>query len=745
MHRKRTVRGPRRQRRKVSRQTARARADAALITDALRDAGLPLTLDELAQRLGRTTRAARARLDAELDSLVRAGEIVRNRRGEYCLREFLPLIVGTVSAHRDGHGFVMPDDRTTPIFLPPRQMLEVMHGDRVAVRRTGTDLRGRPEGAIVKILERKTQQIVGRLYEEAGIFFVVPDNPRITHRVLIPRDRLENARAGQIVLVKLIEQPSKTAQPVGHVTRVLGEHAAPGMETEIAIHSHGLPFEFPPDALQEAERFGTHVSAAAKRDREDLRDLAFVTIDGEDARDFDDAVWCEPVRGGWRLIVAIADVAAYVTPGSALDREAQHRGSSVYFPNRVLPMLPEALSNGLCSLNPDVDRLCLACEMRVNQAGKVTRSRFFEAVIRSRARLTYTKVAAYLANPAAVEDQDVHAVGPLLNDLYNVFRALYAARLERGALELDVPELKVQFDAHGRVAAFVEHARNDAHRLIEECMIAANVQAARFLKRHKIPTLYRVHGPPEEERLEQLRLFLQGFGIHLPRDRPLEPGDLAAVLKQVVGREEAELIGTVIVRSLPHAAYQPENIGHFGLALKEYVHFTSPIRRYPDLIVHRGIRHVLHGGDADSFVESLEQLGLHCSFTERRAEEATRDALSWLKCQYMQDKIGEEFDVIVTGVVDFGLFVRVKGLQIDGLIHVSGLGADYFTRDRSGFRMVAARSGRVFKLGDHLRVRLVNVLIDERKIDFELAEARAELANAPRRLRSPWQRRRGRR
>src|SRR5690606_34456561 len=292
----------------------------------------------------------------------------------------------------------------------------------------------------------------------------------------------------------------------------------------------------------------------------DLRDLAFVTIDGEDARDFDDAVWCEPVRGGWRLIVAIADVAAYVTPGSALDREAQHRGSSVYFPNRVLPMLPEALSNGLCSLNPDVDRLCLACEMRVNQAGKVTRSRFFEAVIRSRARLTYTKVAAYLANPAAVEDQDVHAVGPLLNDLYNVFRALYAARLERGALELDVPELKVQFDAHGRVAAFVEHARNDAHRLIEECMIAANVQAARFLKRHKIPTLYRVHGRPEEERLEQLRLFLQGFGIHLPRDRPLEPGDLAAVLKQVVGREEAELIGTVIVRSLPHAAYQPENI-----------------------------------------------------------------------------------------------------------------------------------------------------------------------------------------
>jgi ribonuclease R len=746
MHRKKKSRGQRGGKSTRTKPSVAARPfhDPTIITSALRDAGRPLTLDELAARLKRQGRSARARLIAELEELVLAGAIVRNRRDEYCLRERLPLTVGVVSAHRDGHGFVMPDDRSTPIFLPPRQMLEVMHGDRVAVRTTGTDFRGRPEGSIVKVLERGTHSIVGRLYDESGICFVVPDNPRISHRVLVPRDRLGGAKPGQVVLVKLIEQPSKTAQPLGHVTRVLGEHAAPGMETEIAIHSHGLPFEFPAEALEEAERFGTQVSAAAKRDREDIRDLPLVTIDGEDARDFDDAVWCEAVRGGWRLIVAIADVGAYVTPGSALDREARHRGTSVYFPNRVLPMLPEALSNGLCSLNPNVDRLCLACEMRVTRAGKVTRARFFEGVMRSRARLTYTKVAAYLANPAAVQDAEVHAVGDLLKELHALYRALHRARLERGALDIDAPELKVRFDAEGRVAAFVEQARNDAHRLIEECMIAANVQAARFLKKHKIPTLYRVHGQPEAERLEQLRQFLQGFGIQLPAGSEIEPHDLAKVLKQIAGHEEAELIATVVVRSLPQAVYQPDNIGHFGLALKEYVHFTSPIRRYPDLLVHRGIRHVLRGGDAASFAletGSMDALGQHCSFTERRADEATRDALSWLKCEYMRDKIGEEFDVIVTGVVDFGLFVRVKGLQIDGLIHVSALGADYFTRDRPGFRMVAARSGRVFKLGDHLRVRLINVIIDERKIDFELAEGRTE----PRLLRGPWQRRRGRR
>jgi ribonuclease R len=714
------------------------------VTETLREAGRPLRFEELQQLLNATSPAARRRLAEEVEALLQNGEIVRNRRDELILRERVPLIVGTVTGHRDGYGILHPDDRSAPVILPYRQMREIMHGDRVAVRVSGKDHRGRLEGAVVKVLERSTQEIVGRLYEEAQIYFVIPDNPRISHRVLIPRDRLHGAKAGQVVLVKLIEPPSRTAQPLGHVARVLGEHAAPGMETEIAIHSHGLPFEFPEEAVREAERFGQTVSAAAKRGREDLRELPLVTIDGEDARDFDDAVWCEPTRNGWRLIVAIADVAHYVEPDSALDREAFHRGTSVYFPNRVLPMLPEALSNGLCSLNPHVDRLCLACEMRVDSHGKVTRSRFFEGVMRSSARLTYTKVAAYLANPAAAHDSQVESAGELLRNLHALYKALAGARLRRGALDFDVPELKVHFDSDGRIAALVEQPRNDAHRLIEECMIAANVEAARFLKKHRIPTLYRVHGQPEEEKLQQLRQFLQGFGIQLPVDRDLSPKDLSAVLDKVVGNEEAQLIQTVVVRSLPQAVYQPENIGHFGLALPEYAHFTSPIRRYPDLMVHRGIRHVLRGGTAQDFPWSLArvaEIGQQSSFTERRADEATRDALSWLKCEYMQRHIGEEFDAIVTGVVDFGLFVQVKGLQIDGLVHVSSLGADYFSRDRSGFRMIGARSGRTFRLGDHLRVRLVSVVIDERKIDFELADVRG----SERMVRGPWARRGGRR
>jgi ribonuclease R len=719
-----------------------ARNDQSAIAEVLQAAGRPLTFDELAERAKRSGASARKRLTKELEELVHAGTIIRNRRDEYCLRERLSLTVGTVSAHKDGHGFLLPEDRSAPIFLAPRQMRETMHGDRAAVRISGTDQRGRPEGVIVEVLERNTREIVGRLYDESGISFVVPDNPRIGHRVLVPREHLQEARPGQVVLVKLIEQPSRTAQPLGHISRVLGEHAAPGMETDIAIHSHSLPFEFPPEAVAQAEAFGSSVPAAAKRGREDLRELPLVTIDGEDARDFDDAVYCEPLRGGgWRLLVAIADVASYVDPDSPLDREAQLRGTSVYFPNRVLPMLPEALSNGLCSLNPQVDRLCMVCEMRVNAEGKVTRAQFFEGLMRSAARLTYTKVAAYLANPAATHEAEVTALGTQLNNLYGVYKSLQRERAQRGALDFDAPEVKVKFDTQGKIASFVEVTRNDAHRLIEECMIAANVQAARFLKKHRIPTLYRVHGQPEADRLETLRTFLQGFNIHLPKDEDLDPKDLSAVLQQAVGHEEAPLIQTVVVRTMPQAVYQPENIGHFGLALAEYAHFTSPIRRYPDLMVHRGIRHVLRGGNAETFpwtTGMVSTLGQQCSYTERRADEATRDALSWLKCEYMRDKLGEEFDAMVSGVVDFGLFVQLKGLQIDGLVHVSALGADYFSRDRSGFRMVGARSGRTFRLGDHLRVRLINVVIDERKIDFELAEP----GGGSRMVRGPWQRRR---
>ncbi len=712
-------------------------ADDELLA-ALQAAGQPLALADLASRVG-VKAAAQPQLAEHLETLIHAGKLIRNRRGHYCLRERLGLTVGTVSGHKDGYGFLQPDDRTeAALYLSNRQMQQVMHGDRAAARSTGVDHRGRAEGVIVEVLERGTLEIVGRLYEESGIYFVVPDNPRISHRVLVPREQVGVALPGQVVLVRITEQPSRTAQPLGSVTRVLGEHAAPGMETEIAIHSHGLPFEFPPEAIAEAAVFGHAVSPAAKRGREDLRELSLVTIDGEDARDFDDAVYCERSGTGWKLLVAIADVGHYVGFGTALDQEALHRGTSVYFPNRVIPMLPEALSNGLCSLNPLVDRLCMVCEMRIADNGKVTRARFFEGLMRSAARLTYTEVAAYLAQPAKPFAKNP-ALGEPLKNLYDVFQALYKQRQLRGALDFDAPEMKARFDESGRIATFVEQARNDAHRLIEECMIAANVQAARFLKKHKIPTLYRVHGQPESDRLDQLREFLKGFAIELPVGRPLTPEDLSAVLEQAAGKEEGHLIETVVVRTLPQAVYQPENIGHFGLSLTEYAHFTSPIRRYPDLIVHRGIRHVLRNGTAEDLPTSLAAMdvfGQQCSFKERRADEATRDAMSWLKCEYMQDKIGEEFESLVTGVVDFGLFVQVAGVQIDGLIHVSALGSDYFSRDKSGYRMVGERSKRVFRLGDHLKVRLINVIIDERKIDFELAER----PRASEQDRHPWQR-----
>lgn len=714
------------------------------VLSALRNAGQPLLFDNLCKRLQITSAKAQRFATGLLDDLIRAGDIIRNRRDEYCLRDRLGLLVGTISGHRDGYGFVHMEDRAQPpVFLAHRQMQQVMHGDRVAVRVTGQDRRGRPEGTIIEVIERGTHEIVGRLYDEEGACFVIPDNPRIGHRVLVPRAQLNGATAGQIVLLKLIEQPSRTAQPLGHVARIVGEHAAPGMETQIAIHSHGLPFEFPSAATREAENFGDGVRPSAKRGREDVRELPLVTIDGEDARDYDDAVYCEPTKDGWRLIVAIADVGSYVDHATALDEEALNRGTSVYFPNRVLPMLPEALSNGLCSIMPKVDRLCLACEMRVSPEGKISRTRFFEGLMRSHARLTYTEVAAYLAKPDDERYVLAASVGPQLQSLHALFKALHAARLQRGALDFDAPELKVRFDEQGRIAAFVEQSRNDAHRLIEECMIAANVEAAKFLKKHKIPTLYRVHGSPEEDRLQQLRQFLQGFAITLPQDRELTPTDFSSVLRNVANHEEARLIETVVIRSMPQAVYQPNNIGHFGLSLENYAHFTSPIRRYPDLIVHRGIRHVLRGGTAENLppeLQNMEALGQQCSIKERRADEATRDAMSWLKCQYMQDKIGQEFDALVTGVVEFGLFVQAKGLQIDGLVHVSALGSDYFSRDSSGYRLIGARSKRVFRLGDHLRVRLVNVIIDERKIDFELATPASDVQQDHSGARGPWNR-----
>jgi len=700
----------------------------------LRQEGRPLRLEEITAALGP---ASAAEAPAQLAELVRRGELVLNRRGQYCLREQLPgLVVGTVQAQRNGDGLLLPDDASAPIHLSAHEMREVMHGDRVAVRVEGARFRGKSQGAIVEVLERRTREVVGRLHVDAGLAYLVADNPRVTHRVLVPELERGGAEPGQVVIVEITRPPSRTAQPVGRVSRVLGEHGAPGMETEIAIHSHGLPGAFPQPVLDEAAAFGERIPGAAVAGREDLRGIELVTIDGEDARDFDDAVYCERTRSGWRLIVAIADVGHYVRPGSSLDAEARERGTSVYFPNRVLPMLPEALSNGLCSLVPHEDRLCLCCELRVNDAGHITRSRFFEGVMRSAARLTYLEVGGFLARPEGRHEPGLEALRERLLALHGVYRSFTRERSGRGALELDTPELKLKFDAQGRVAALVEQPRNDAHRLIEECMIAANIAAARFLDRHKVPTLYRVHGLPEADRLETLRQFLREFGLWLPPAEEVQPEHLRDLLQKIGDRPDAVLISTAVIRSMPQAVYQPGNIGHFGLALEHYAHFTSPIRRYPDLVVHRGIRQVLQGGDPQALVDwhgAFPMLGQDCSFRERRADEATRGAVAWLKCYYMQDRVGEEFDGIVSGVVDFGLFVQLDGLQVDGLVHVSSLGQDYFARDRSGYRLVGRSSGQVFRLGDRLRVRVINVSLDERRVDFEPAGE----VGAPRRPRRP--------
>jgi ribonuclease R len=702
-----------------------------------------MRLDEVAAALGPV---AGADTESQLGLLLKRGDVVVNRRGQYCLREQLPgLLVGTVQAQRNGDGTLLPDDASGPIHLPGQQMREVMHGDRVAARIEGPRFRGRPQGTIVEVLERRTREVVGRLQVESGVAFLTPDNPRITHRVLVPQSQLGSAVSGQIVIVEITQQPSRTAQPVGRVVRVLGDHGAPGMETDIAIHSHGLPFEFPEPVLAEAAAFGARIPEAAVAGREDLRGIALVTIDGEDARDYDDAVYCERARGGWRLIVAIADVGHYVRPGSALDAEARERGTSVYFPNRVLPMLPEALSNGLCSLVPDQDRLCLCCELRVSDEGRITRSRFFEGVMRSAARLTYREVGDFLERPGAKHSPRLEALRERLLGLHGIYRSFTRERSGRGALELDTPELKLKFDADGRVAALVEQPRNDAHRLIEECMIATNIAAARFLDRYHMPALYRVHGLPELDRLETLRQFLREFGLWLPPADEVKPEHLRDLLQKIGDRPDAVLIATAVIRSMPQAVYQPGNIGHFGLALEHYAHFTSPIRRYPDLVVHRGIRQVLRAGDPQALVDwhgAFPVLGQDCSFRERRADEATRGAIAWLKCYYMQDRVGEEFDGIVSGVVDFGLFVQLDGLQVDGLLHVSALGQDYFMRDRSGYRLVGRSSGRVYKLGDRLRVRVINVSLDDRRVDFEpAADGAGATQRRPRRPRTVRRRR----
>jgi len=684
----------------------------------------------------------------------------------------LDEVEGTIQGHRDGHGFVSRDDGESDIYLPPNEMRAVLHKDRVKVRIVRSDRKGRPEGRVVEIVERPLQPIIGRLLQEGGVWLVAPEDKRYGQDVLIPKGATGTAKAGQVVVVELVEPPALYGQPVGRVKEVLGEIDDPGMEIEIAVRKYSVPHEFSDGCIALARSLPDKVRPQDKKQRVDLTDVALVTIDGEDARDFDDAVYCEPAtigRGrtatkGWRLLVAIADVSHYVETGSAIDIDAYDRATSVYFPRRVIPMLPEKLSNGLCSLNPEVERLCMVCDMFVGADGDVSAYQFYPAVMWSHARFTYTEVAAILANtkgPEALRRKD--RVPDLLN-LHDVYRALLAARTRRGAVDFETVETQIVCDESGRIEKIVPRTRNDAHKLIEEAMLAANVCSADFILQSKHPGLYRVHEGPTPEKQEILRGYLKAMGVGMSISDNPSPGEFQAIASATKDRPDAQQIHSMLLRSMQQAIYTPANSGHFGLAFDAYTHFTSPIRRYPDLLVHRVIKAILGKtryqlpvlptpGEAHAKLsrrlekglasrvappgevprkqtpETLAWLaaGLHCSANERRADEASRDVEAWLKCKYMREHLGEEYGGVVSAATSFGIFVTLDAMYVEGLVHITELGGEYFRFDEARQELRGERSGMRYAIGTRVRVQVSRVDLDGRRIDFRLVREGDEL------------------
>jgi len=704
----------------------------------------PASLKVLARELQLNDDANYEALRRRLNAMLRDGQLLLNRRGDFGVIDRMSLLRGRVQGHKDGYGFFINDEGGDDLFINFREMNRVYDGDRVLVRSSGFQHRGKDEAVIVEVLERAHKTLVGRFSLDEGVASVTPENKRICQDILIADGGRQNAKPGQMVIVEIQHYPDKRKLAVGKVIEVLGEHMAPGMEIDVALRAHDIPFEWPSEVERQIAGFSTEVSEKDTAKRVDLRSLPFVTIDGEDARDFDDAVYAEKRQGGgWNLWVAIADVSHYVTVDSALDKEAWNRGTSVYFPAQVIPMLPELLSNGLCSLNPHVDRLTMACEISISSDGEVEGYRFCEAVIHSHARLTYTKVNAMLMDESAPDrDQlrnEYQVVLPHLETLHGLYGVLQAARVERGAIDFETTEVRIVFGDERKIDRIVPVVRNDAHKLIEECMLCANVAAADFLASHKIPGLYRVHGKPSVEKLDNLREFLDGLGLRLEGEYSPRAAHYRDLLNSIKGRPDAHLIQTVLLRSMLQAVYSPDNEGHFGLSFDAYAHFTSPIRRYPDLLVHRAIRSVIRSRKQTSkvirtkatrpmvrkdiypySVDQMDELGEHCSFTERRADETVRDVLDWLKCEYMQQHVGEQFEGVITGVTAFGLFIELSEIYVEGLLHISALNNDYYHFDAVHHSLQGERFGVTYQLGDRVEIVVSRVNLDDRKIDFDL-------------------------
>ncbi len=696
-----------------SRKSAAPAGYASAVLEELNRAAMPLMPDELVERLGLGKRE-RTAFEAALTVLEATGRIVKNRAGAVLAAKKLSLLSGRVEGHRDGHGFLVPDEGGESVFLSSPEMRQVLHGDRASVKVTGRDPRGRPLGEIVDVLERGNRRVVGRLHAEHGVLFLVPEDRRIAQDILVPPAEVGKAKAGQVVTVELVSQPSKHAQPIGRVAEILGNTEDPGMEIEIALRKFDLPYEFSKKALTQTKGLPDTVREEDAAGRKDLRKLPLVTIDGETAKDFDDAVHAVREGKGFRLWVAIADVSNYVRHGDSLDADAKERGTSVYFPRRVIPMLPEKLSNGLCSLNPEVDRLAMVCEMAITPKGAVARYEFYPAVIRSQARLTYTEVWKMLSESKATPGRE--PLLPHLETLHAVFKVLLQARELRGAIDFDSVETRMEFDARGKIARIVPEQRNEAHRLIEECMLAANVCAGDFLVDRGQPVLFRVHDVPAPEKVVMLRAFLAELGLNLGGGDKPRPKDYSELLAKIRQRPDFTLLQTILLRSLKQAVYSPDNAGHFGLAFEAYVHFTSPIRRYPDLLVHRAIKACIANRKYDGI--DWEDLGRHCSETERRADDASRDVENWLKCHYMQDRVGEVFEGRVTGVTGFGIFVTLDEYFVDGLVHISELGRDYFQFDQARHVLLGERTGKRYRLADRMKVKLVRVDLETRKMDL---------------------------